>query len=60
MKKQIVLSREDIQQALANSFNVDTDRVQIECFMDVEGLGPGERLAPQVKATIEVPMVDRR
>lgn len=60
MKKQIVLDRKDIQQALANSFNVDTNKVHIECSMDVDGYGPGEQLAPQVKATIEVPMNDQR
>ena len=60
MKKQVVLDKSDIRQQLANIFNVDTDKVQIECFMDVEGYGPGEQLAPNVRATIEVPMVDQR
>ena len=60
MKKQIVLTKDDIKQTLANSFNVDMDKVHIECFMDVEGYGQGEVLAPNVRATVEVPMNDQR
>ena len=57
MKKQIVLESKDIQQALANSFNVDTDNVFVESFYDVDDDG---FIVPSVRATIEVPMNDQR
>ena len=60
MKKQIVLTQDDIRQTLANSFNVDKSKVTIEHFMEVEGQGMGELLVPVFKAIIEVPMNDQR
>ena len=60
MKKQIVLNEDDIRQTIANSFNVDKDKVTIEHHMEMEGQGMGEHLVPVFKVTVEVPMVDQR
>ena len=54
MKKQICLTQDDIQQIIANAFNVDIDKVCIEGFYDLE------HYVVQVKATVEVPMNDQR
>lgn len=60
MKKQICLTQDDIQQIIANAFSVDTDKVDLELYKDVEGYGTSERYVAKVKATVEVPMNDQR
>ena len=60
MKKQICLTQDDIQQIIANAFSVDTDKVDLELYKDVEGYGTGEHYVAKVKATVEVPMNDQR
>ena len=54
MKKQIVLNEDDIRQTIANSFNVEKDKVKL----DWELTSPGfDRLCV---AIIELPMNDQR
>lgn len=60
MKKQICLTQDDIQQIIANAFNVDNDKVYIESYKDLEGYGTGEHFVAKVKATVEVPMNEQR
>ena len=60
MKKQICLTQDDIRQIIANSFSVDTDKVNLEPYQDLEGYGTGEHFVAKVKATVEVPMNDQR
>ena len=60
MKKQIVLNEDDIRQTIANSFNVDKDKVTMNNYMKTEGQGLGEHLVPVFTVTIEVPMNDQR
>ena len=60
MKKQVVLTSGDIEQIIANSFNVSTDNVDSQCFTGWEGYGPNEHQVPKVKATVEVPMNEGR
>ena len=54
MKKQIVLNEDDIRQTIANSFNVDKDKVKL----DWEISPPNTK--PVWIATVEVPMNDQR
>ena len=37
MKKQVILTSGDIEQIIANSFNVSTDNVDLQCFTEWEG-----------------------
>ena len=60
MKKQICLTQDDIQQIIANAFNVDNDKVYIESYKDLEGYGTSEHYVAKVKATVEVPMNEQR
>lgn len=60
MKKQICLTQDDIQQIIANAFNVDNDNVYIEFYTDLEGYGTSEHYVAKVKATVEVPMNEQR
>lgn len=60
MKKQICLTQDDIQQIIANTFNVDNDKVYIESYKDLEGYGTSEYYVARVKATVEVPMNEQR
>ena len=60
MKKQICLTQDDIRQIIANAFSVDTDKVDLEPYQDLEGYGTGEHFVAKVKATVEVPMNDQR
>lgn len=56
MKKQICLTQDDIQQIIANAFNVDNDKVYLESYKDLEGYGTSEHYVAKVKATVEVPI----
>ena len=56
MKKQVFLTKDDIQQIIANSFGVDKDKVCIELYKEAEGYGYGERYATKVEAIVEMPM----
>lgn len=62
MKKQIILTQDDIQQIIANSFNVDKDKVNFEKYEDIECsvLGLSYVHVDKVKATVEVPMNEQR
>lgn len=60
MKKQICLTQDDIQQIIANTFNVDNDKVYIESYKDLEGYGTSGYYVARVKATVEVPMNEQR
>jgi ribosomal protein S24E len=60
MKKQICLTQDDIQQIIANAFNVDNDKVYLETYKDLQGYGTSEHYVAKVKATVEVPMNDQR
>lgn len=60
MKKQICLTQDDIQQIIANAFNVDNDKVYLESYKDLEGYRTGEHFVAKVKATVEVPMNEQR
>lgn len=60
MKKQICLTQDDIQQIIANAFNVDNDKVYLESYKDLEGYGTSEHYVAKVKATVEMPMNEQR
>lgn len=60
MKKQICLTQDDIQQIIANAFNIDNDKVYLESYTDLEGYGTSEHYVAKVKATVEVPMNEQR
>lgn len=60
MKKQVILDCGDVQQIIANSFNVDTNKVDIDLYTDIEGYGVNECHVARMKVTVEVPMVDQR
>ena len=60
MKKQIVLDEEDVRQTIANVYNVEKDKVNLEIVIVTEGCGVGEHLVKRTKVTVEVPMVERR
>ena len=60
MKKQIVLSQEDIRQELANSFNVDKDKVELDWKIGTKDDGSFPRTVVTWIATVEVPMNDQR
>ena len=60
MKNQVYLTQDDIRQIIANAFSVDTDKVNLEPYKDLEGYGTSEHFIAKVKATVEVPMNDRR
>ena len=60
MKKQICLTQDDIQQIIANAFNVDNDKVYLETYKDLKGYGTSEQYVAKVKATVEVPMNEQR
>lgn len=60
MKNLIVLTSGDIEQIIANSFNVSTDNVDLQCFTEYEGYGSTEHQVPRVKAMVEVPMNEGR
>ena len=60
MKKQICLTQDDIAQIIADSFSVETDKVNVEMFVDIEGYGLHEHYSNKVRATVEVPMNDQR
>lgn len=60
MKKQVILSDEDIVQTIANSFNVDKAKVTLETYKDTVGYGQNEKTIYRTRATVEVPMNDQR
>ena len=60
MKKQICLTQDDIQQIIANAFNVDNDKVYLESYKDIEGYGTDEHYVAKAKATVELPMNEQR
>ena len=60
MKKQICLTQDDIQNIIANAFNVDNDKVCLSPYTDIEGYGTSEHYVAKVKATVEVPMNEQR
>ena len=60
MKKQVLLTDEDILQTIANSFNVSKDAVRLETYKDTVGCGQGERDIFRTRATVELPMNDGR
>ena len=60
MKKQICLTQDNIRQIIANAFSVDTDKVDLEPYKDLEGCGTSEHYVAKVKATVEVPMNEQR
>lgn len=60
MKKQICLTQDDIRQIIANAFSVDTDKVDLEPYKDLEGYGTSEHYVAKIKATVEVPMNEQR
>lgn len=60
MKKQIVLTQDDIQQIIANAFSVDKSKVKLERIYELETYGQNEWCSPKVSATIEVQMNEQR
>ena len=60
MKKQVILDSDDVKQIVANSFNVDTNKVGIYMYTDIEGHGVNECHVSKLNVTVEVPMVDQR
>lgn len=54
MTTEIHLTKKDIQKILAERFDVRPDAVDVCCYMDIEGYGPGEREVPSVRAVIEI------
>ena len=58
MKKQFVLDEDDIRQTIANSFNVDKAKVNIERRYEEEIVE--FEVAEKVYAIVEVPMNDQR
>lgn len=53
MEKIIRLDEYDIIQIIANSFNVDQDKVDLEIVTNWEGYGPIEKQVRRVKVTIK-------
>lgn len=60
MKKQVILDCDDVKQIIANSFNVDTNKVGICIYTDIEGYGMNECHVAKLNVTVEVPMVAQR
>ena len=58
MKKQVVLNEDDIRQTIANSFNVDKAKVNIERRYEEDTVEFG--VAEKVYVIVEVPMNDQR
>ena len=56
MKKQIILSQEDIIKTIADSFKVEKEKVRLETYKDYEGFGPFETAVYKARVTVEVPM----
>lgn len=54
MTTEIHLTKKDIQKVLAEHFDVKPDAVDIDCYMDIDGYGPGEHEVPSVMAVIEI------
>lgn len=54
MTTEIHLTKKDIQKVLAEHFDVKPDAVDVNCYMDIEGYGPGEHEVPSVRAVIEI------
>ncbi len=55
MKHEITLSKKEIGQVIEEYFkknSYDVEGVNVECFMDCEGYGMGERDVPNVRATV--------
>lgn len=52
MTIKIHLTKQDIQNIIAEKFRVAPGEVYIECFMDYEGYGMSERQIPNVRATV--------
>ena len=46
MKTQIILAPEDIQKIVAEKYKVDSDKVEVRCYMADVGYGMGERKEP--------------
>lgn len=53
MKKIIRLDEDDIIQIIANSFNVDQDKVDLEIVTNWEGYGPMEKQVHRARVTIK-------
>lgn len=54
MTTEIHLNKKDIQKILAEKFDVSPDSVEVHCYMDIEGYGPGEREVPAVRAVVKM------
>ncbi len=55
MQHEITLSKKEIGQVIEEYFkknSYDVEGVNVECFMDYEGYGMGERVVPTVRATV--------
>lgn len=53
MEKIIRLDEDDIIQIIANSFNVDQDKVDLKIVTNWEGYGPMEKQVHRARVTIK-------
>lgn len=60
MKKQVILSEQDIIQSIANSFSVDTKDVSLRHRKELSGYGNSEEEIDRVEVTVTLPMNEVR
>ena len=55
MTKQILLNKDDIQSIIANYFNVDKSKVEVEPYAFLSGWYLDERYSADVKVYVNIP-----
>lgn len=60
MKKQVIMTEDDILQTIANSFSTDVKNVSIRHFNETVGYGYSEEDIDRVEVTVDLPMVEQR
>ena len=53
--KQIILSKEDIQKIIAERFNVDKSKVEVEPYVFLDGYYMDEHYSADVKVHVNIP-----
>ena len=53
MRVEVHLDKDDIKRIVADHFGVQPGDVDIHCFMETVGYGPGERDVPSVRAIVK-------
>jgi len=60
MKKQVIMTEDDILQTIANSFSTDVKNVSIRHFKETVGYGYSEEDIDRVEVTVDLPMIEQR